>query len=200
MNASKSSAESLLAFFDYLIGKGLMNKETAASRRVATTKIIDILDEAEKGDLSTIDRDQVFNRFVNLRGKDYSPQSLSVYKSRFGAALDDFLAWTSDPVGFRPSVATKGTKQQKRIEPRERSAPENRGDKAGQARTEAAGARPESNVQNSGEHLTIPIPLRRGLVVKVHGLPLDLTQDEARKIGAVINAYAVTIGEEQDTL
>ena len=34
-----------------------------------------------------------------------------------------------------------------------------------------------------------PIPLRDGVIVRVQGLPIDLTPAEANKIGAVIMAY-----------
>jgi hypothetical protein len=37
----------------------------------------------------------------------------------------------------------------------------------------------------------LPIPIRADLTVRVHGLPFDLTQAEARKVAAVIQAMAV---------
>jgi hypothetical protein len=36
-----------------------------------------------------------------------------------------------------------------------------------------------------------PIPIRENVVVRVHGLPFDLTPAEAKKIAAVIQAMAL---------
>lgn len=36
----------------------------------------------------------------------------------------------------------------------------------------------------------IPIEIRPGLVVRIQGIPFDLTPDEARKIVAVVTALA----------
>ncbi len=38
----------------------------------------------------------------------------------------------------------------------------------------------------------VPIPLREDLTVYIQGLPLDLSQAEARKISAVVMAMAVS--------
>ena len=43
----------------------------------------------------------------------------------------------------------------------------------------------------------VSIPIRADLVVNIHPMPLDLTKAEARKIAAVVLAYA-TEGEKPD--
>jgi hypothetical protein len=40
--------------------------------------------------------------------------------------------------------------------------------------------------------IIFPIPLREGVVVQIHNLPMDLTAAEAQRISAVINALAVS--------
>ena len=46
--------------------------------------------------------------------------------------------------------------------------------------------------RNSGffDDRIIPIPLREDLVIRIFGLPIDLSQEEARKVAAVIMALA----------
>jgi site-specific recombinase XerC len=195
MTASLYSANKLNEFFDYVISKGLMNKETANSRKIASSKILDILEDDEKSDLRQLDRDQAFQRFVNLRGRDYNPQSLSVYKSRFSAALDDFIAWVSDPVSFKPSTQTRASKNVKKLESRERRQTVSLEEV--EKRLEQP---PQTGNQEppSSEHLSLPIPLRRGVVVKIQGLPNDLTPDEAKKISAIISAYAQPIDTREE--
>lgn len=39
----------------------------------------------------------------------------------------------------------------------------------------------------------VPIALRRDVTVHIGNLPLDLTEAEARKIGAVVLAYAMPV-------
>lgn len=40
------------------------------------------------------------------------------------------------------------------------------------------------------EERMLNIPLREDLIVRIHGLPFDITLAEAKKIAAVITAYA----------
>jgi hypothetical protein len=40
----------------------------------------------------------------------------------------------------------------------------------------------------------VPIPIRADLIVRIHGIPLDMTETEAEKIGAVVKALAVKTG------
>lgn len=190
MNENRYSATKLADFFNYVISKGLMNKGTANSRKIASAKILESLDAQEINDLRDLNREEAFQRFVNLRGKDYSPQSLSVYKSRFISALDDFLTWVEDPVNFRPSGASRQTRQTKKpltkLTDSESPSPEQ----------QIAPAEPQSSDAGLTDLLNLPIPLRKGVIVKIHGLPNDLTQDEANKIAAIVSAYAAPITEK----
>ncbi len=181
------SAQKLIEFLDFLISKGLMNKETANSRKVSSTKILEILDESEKSDLRTLDVDKVFNRFINIKGKDYNPLSLKVYKARFSSALNDFLSWKTNPVSFKPSGSTR-TSRTKPSEVKERT--------NGNISRPVGSQSNESKLAdavNTPDHLSLPIPLRKGVIVKVLGLPNDLTPDEAKKIAAIVSAYAVVL-------
>lgn len=181
------SAKGLEGFFDYILEKGLMNKETATNWKGASLKVLEILSDHERQDLRSLDKDQVFQRFVNLKGKTYNPSSLNVYKSRFSSALSDFISWNDDPLNFKPGVASKQQRSQssKTAKP---SKPVNKKD-AATVQTPASGhTAPDVN------RLTLPIPLRPGLVVTVSGIPYDLTADEAKKITAIIEAYAVASG------
>ena len=64
------------------------------------------------------------SRFQRLHGRDYTPASLTSYKSRLRSALDDFLSYLSNPLAFRPGVQT-------RARARARSAKEEPGDFGG---------------------------------------------------------------------
>ena len=104
------SREALLSFLDYLSKKGLMNKTTASARKAAVNKVLGILEDSEAADVSAIDVDDVMSRFHNLAGEQYTPESLTAYKSRVKSAIDDFLRYQKDPLNFKPS-AQGGPKQ-----------------------------------------------------------------------------------------
>lgn len=186
MSSDKYSAAKLSEFWDYVIDKGLMNKETAMSRKTASQKILESLAEAERQDLRALDREHAFQRFQNIAGKRYSPSSLTVYRSRFYASLDDFLSYADNPSGFKPNISKTNTKAK------------NEGVKQNKKRSatmekEVSHTQPIHDSLASSDNLTLPIPLRPGVAVKIFGLPSDLSVDEAKKICGVVSAYAFLV-------
>ena len=184
MDGQPRSREALADFHDYLAEKGLMEKNTAQSRKAAVTKVLGILDGVEAADVTSLDLEDVISRFQRLHGRDYTPASLTSYKSRLRSALDDFASYLSNPLAFRPSV-------QARARAKGRSGKEERGDSPDpklQRRTEPA--RPIPFPAAAG--VIVPIPLRPDLTVHVQGIPFDLTEAEARKIAAVVTAMVHT--------
>lgn len=186
MSADKFSAIKLGEFWDYVIEKGLMNKQTAISRKTASQKVLELLDESERQDLRALDREHAFVRFQNIAGKRYSPSSLTVYRSRFNASLDYFLSYAANPSGFKPNtpksngkVKGEGTKQNSK--------------RLASAEKESLSTQSTLDSSTSSDNLTLPIPLRPGVVVKIFGLPSDLSEDEAKKISGVVSAYAYAV-------
>ena len=183
MNDQKS-LDALLRFLDYLKDKGLLKANTAVSRKAAATKILSALAPEEQQDVTVLDLNEVMARFANLQGQNYTPDSLTAYKSRLKSTLDDFEAYLTNPMGFRPQ-----------LQGRTRSSKPESGAKS-PARVGAAKQVEKSGSSGSGappppDAIILPIPVRADLVVRVHGLPFDLTEAEANKIVAVIKAMAV---------
>lgn len=191
-DADRYSIHKLQEFFSLVISRGLMKKATAESRRTAVMKVLGVLDDDAKQDLREIDRDDAFNRFQNLTAQDYSPDSLAIYRTRFNAALDDFIRWAENPAGFRSAVATRTARRPRPVNGgREARLPEL--PLQDEPSPFAFSAEPETPRPSVYDCLDIPVPLRKGVVVRIHGLPSDLTVDEASKITAVVNAYAVPL-------
>lgn len=182
---TKYSENELLQFMDYLGDKGIIKPATAKSRKIAAGKILGALDEHEKHDLRNLDRDQAFTRFTNKSGKDFTPDSLTAYKSRFFSALDDFLRWVDNPAAFKSSVSQRNTRNSN-----EQSAQPKKTIKVLKTIPPTQG---NSNAipPEGGQSLIFPIPIREGVVVKIHNLPIDLTRVESERICAVIKALAV---------
>ena len=49
-----------------------------------------------------------------------------------------------------------------------------------------------------GDSITLPIPIRDGVMVQIFGLPQDFSPSEAAKISAVLSAYAQFSETERD--
>lgn len=182
MEQQRFSSENLGQFLDFAAKKGLLRRATAISRKIASMKILGVLDEAERADLRTVNVEDAFHRFQNKHKNDLKPESLAVYKSRFTTALSDFLSWCDDPAGFRPSTPKrlKGLGGGNTNLPRK-----NRGLPGRQDRVSDRW-QPETNDQ-----LIFPVPIREDVVVRIQNIPSDLTPEEAAKIAAVIQALAV---------
>lgn len=179
---NKFSVSEFTQFMDWLVDKGMMNKSTATSRKLATIKILSALDEHELGDLRTIDREQTFKRFVNKFGKEFKPGSLTAFKGRFNNAVDEFIRYAEDQANFK-------------VIPKRLSKLD-----AGDEQKKSKGKKVENPLQPpprahppfvSPTAVVFPIPIRAGIVVQIHNVPTDLTPSEAERISAVIKALAV---------
>lgn len=183
------SLNALNQFLDWAAAKGLMNKNTSTSRKLAVNKVLSVLDEGEVLDLRTINPDDVFARFETLKGMDFKPASLRVYQSRMNSALGDFLEYVDNPSGFRPK---KPRNQRNRGS---NGDVEKSNQKASTPAAERVSYIESTNRQVTGNvmqnTINVPIPLREGLIVDVSRLPFDLTKKEAARIASVISAYAL---------
>ncbi len=175
----------LQAFLDYLGDKGLANKNTVASRKASVSKVLGILGPDEASDLRGLDLDALMGRFANLQGKNYSPDSLRVYKSRLSRSLEDFLRYKENPANFKPT----GSQQTKPSRPvmSKQSKPET-------YQSETSSESPSVLIKRANT-IDIPVALRPDCVIQINGVPIDLKQSEAKKIANVIMAMA-TISEE----
>lgn len=179
------SREELFRFLDYVRAKGLMSPNTVESRKASANKVLGILDAEEAEDVTKLNLDEVVHRFNNLHGQKYTPDSLRSYKSRTKSAIDDFTRYLENPMAFKPGVQRREKKQangpaQKKVHhlhaPNVSTAP-------------PVADRP--TLMPAASSNILPIPLRVDLTIHVQGLPFDLTQAEAKKIAAVIQAMAM---------
>src|SRR5437867_1085104 len=96
-----TSARAFVDHWKWAADKGLMNPNTANALRAASTQVLSVLDNWEDLDISKIDVDETFRRFENKRSKDFTPNSLQTYRSRFGKAVESFLAYINNPTAWR---------------------------------------------------------------------------------------------------
>jgi len=174
--AEDFSKQALLNFLDYEKDKGLVKENTIASRKAAVNAVLGILDDDEIADVRNMDLDSVMSRFANKREGDFSPDSLRVYKSRVLNAVEDFVRYRENPAGFKPGVVT-----------RQRAAQKAEGSVTASTKKQNLVDEP---VQQGA--VSFPIPIRPDTVVRLVGIPSDLTKREATKIANIVMALAIS--------
>jgi hypothetical protein len=178
------SLNGLIEFLDYLAQKGLMAKNTVHGRKAAVSGVLGVLEPEEKTDVTVLNLDSVMQRFVNLQGKKYNPSSLGVYKSRTNAAITDFKNWLGDPAAFKPPNGRMERKSTVKNPQNPKSALSSEGS----ASTQSAASTPTQATTSAN---VFPIQIRENLVVRIQGLPFDLTEAEAKRISNIVLAMAM---------
>lgn len=181
MSTPNTSQSDLIAFLDYLADKGLMNATTASSRKGAVKTLFSVLDPVETADVTTLKIDEVAMRFANKRGADFKPDSVKVYKSRVISAIEDFKKYRADPLNFKVGLTPKTTPSRaEKISP------------AKEATQDTPAPQPHQPIEPfvSPSEIVFPIPIRPNTIVRIVGLPSDLTPQEASRIANVIQALA----------
>ena len=177
--ADGRSRADLLAFVDYLGQKGLIPPNTASARKASANKVLAILAENEAADVTLLDQNSLFTRFGHLHKSDYSPESLQTYVSRTRTALDDFKRFCDEPLNFRPKPSGVMKLRGVNGKPKPGAAPASPDDQ-----------RPSEPVSTHAVQV-LPISIRADLVVKIAGLPHDLTASEAQRIANIVLAHAL---------
>jgi hypothetical protein len=98
-----TTGKALVDFWKWAGTKGKVNPNTAGAMRAACSQVLGVLDNWETLDVSKLNVDDVFRRFVNKRSRDFTAGSLGTYKNRFKKALSEFLANAKDPESWKPS-------------------------------------------------------------------------------------------------
>lgn len=180
------SLDAFNRFFDYAASKELLKRNTAQSRKAAINKILENFEQSELTDLRELDIDQAFNRFENISGTQYKPDSLQVYLSRARTALIDFIAYVDSPSSFKPASAQRSVAKQKN-----EAKNNTNNNKISEKQRDTSNSENEIIDHLEIKHIIVPIPIRENLTVKIINLPVDLTQAEAERLAAIVKAYAV---------
>lgn len=184
------SLDALRGFLDWAASKGALKRATALSWRTAVDKVFADPDGIDTRDLRDLKQnlEVVLDRFANLHGKEYTQASLRTYQGRVRSAISEFLRYVDDPVSYSPRVSQRTTRANARspekpvgVQPAEVQKPGS--DAAAPLESGAAGGQPLAG-------LTVPVPIRENVLVRIHGIPADLTSAEAEKIANVVKAYA----------
>lgn len=174
------------AFMDWAVDKGLVKRNTGISRKTAVTKVLGSLDPDEQTDVRTIDLAQAVSRWQNKKAAGYTPKSLAVYERRAKLAVREFLKYKQDPKNYKPGGQTRkssqGTKSKKTVSQLNFVADADGFDSEGSLGSPSTGS--------TAPALVFSIPIRPGVaaLVRVTGLPWDMSTNEARSAAALTTA------------
>ncbi|HYS53769.1 MAG TPA: hypothetical protein VER58_08435 [Thermoanaerobaculia bacterium] len=159
-----------------------MNINTAKALRATCSQVLGVLDDWESVDVSKLDVDDIFRRFQNKKGKQFTPKSLETYKSRFGKAVESFLRYVESPTTWRASSTNVRTKRKE-----EAAGTRKKSTAGGDALSSTSASVPTIERQRTIEY---PLPLRDGRLALLR-LPPDLSLAEVRRINAFLTTVAV---------
>lgn len=171
---------SLITFWERAAEKGWVKKNTAAGYRAACQKILEVEKDWEGIDVSAIDVEEMFHRFQNLRGADYSPKSLETYRSRFRTAVETYLEWAENPSAWKPLSSSRRDRGDKALSTSQKDVDQG-------TEVDPSGAIGRSP---AGGMIDYPFPLRDDLLARLV-LPRDLTAAEAKRLMAFVSALAM---------
>ena len=177
------SSDGLFTFLREATLAGRMTPSAARSRRAAADILFARLTENESADLRQLSIEALKSRFLDTRGDGLRSEVLELYAGRLQGALDDYFRFVDSPSEFF-ATAERHQAAPRRDQQSPRSAEEQALEKV---RLSTARLRPD----------VIPIPLDAGRVVYLHGIPADLSAQEARKIARVVAALADESGDAQ---
>jgi hypothetical protein len=183
--ASDGSGRDFVDHWNWAATKGLLNSNTASALRAAVARVLAIEGESwESLDVRSLDVDRLLARFENLAKKDFTPESLATYRSRFIRAHRLYLSYLDDPRNYRPQTKERGPTDRSKA----RSGRD--GTKASPTDAEAAVKGRADRAQAGVEMIRYPFPIRSGVMAELV-LPADLKRDEARRLAAFLDSLAM---------
>lgn len=183
------SKDALLKFIDFSIDKGLINAQTGKAWRVATLKLLTDLSETEEVDVRVVDVAVAARKLANRDPSALSPNSLTDYRQRVAAAIQEFVSWHSDPAAYKP----RGTNGKPRVKQSENGVPPQERKIAPKKATSEPTVK-EVPVTSGG--LPLAYPLRRDFLAQVV-IPRDLKIEEAKRLGAFLLTLASDFSPER---
>jgi hypothetical protein len=196
ISGGEGSGSDFVAHWDWAASKGLLNRNTASALKAASSRILRIEgDNWETMDVRSIDADSLLDRFENLAKKDYTPDSLTTYRSRFKKALALYLSYLRDPRGYRP----QGRERSLSVDRIRAKAPAGRPARLESESTSTSHLGGELTLTPGVRLVRYPFPIREGVMGELL-LPTDLRKDEVKRLMNFLDSIAVEpAGPNQDT-
>ena len=177
------SKRALLEYLEASIAKGRVNLNTGGGIRAACKKILEQV--GSEDDVRAIDVKAAVVQYNNRHPGELSGDSLRVYESRVRGVIENFVGSVTDPTGYRPASKQPAAKVKRTSD--QRKMPEHTPKGTDGTEPELHPPSPKATVTETS--LAIPFPLRPTFLAQIV-IPRDMTKDEAKRLGAFIDALA----------
>lgn len=95
--ADNGTGRALVEHWAWAAEKGLILKSSARSMALSCRRVLEVEQDWEAVDVTTLDIDEFSRRFKNLRALNYKPSSLGDYASRFRRGVLSYREFLRDP-------------------------------------------------------------------------------------------------------
>ena len=171
---SGKSTSDLLGFLDFASNKGLIKQSIIRDLKTACNAVFGILGEDEAEDVFSIDWEETFQRYENLNALNVSPNTLRTYRQRVNQAVSEFEKFQPNPGQWKPTIGRRGGNAAKR-------STKNAVNDQKDGNVEPQGASDAAQI-GSADDIIHRFPLRRNTIVKISGLPYDVTRPEMTRM------------------
>jgi hypothetical protein len=187
------TARGLVEYLDNLVDRGKGSLGAISPLKIAFTKVLKTVDgnDWQAVEVRTIDVEDYMHRFANLTLGKYSPETLSIYKTRVGKVVNWYVQFLDTP-GWAPSIQRRAPRQPKKAAAVAASAPvaQSQAGISPAAQGQQAPAQPAPAPTNPPDFITYPYPLSNGQLIQI-SLPVKLSRSDAKRIAAFIESIAV---------
>lgn len=191
MSMGDGKAKNVLEYLDNLVEKGKATSGAIKPLKIAFTKVVQTIEgeKWESTEVKSIDVEDYMARFANLTMGKYSSNSLTEYKSRVNKVIGWYIQFLDKP-GWTPDI-------QKRNRTPKASSPKTEQISAISPRSDDSRDVPQAmpSVVNAPGRILYPYPLLDGQLIHI-SLPIKLSKQDARRIGAFIESIAIEPTEE----
>jgi len=176
----------LMAFFDYLITKGIATAAAVTPLKSAARQVFETVEGTEAIDeieVRSLDVDEYLERFqVKAIGTGrYKPESISAYRSRFARGMEYYSAFLT--TGTVPKFKLRGAAVASSVRKRP-PAVQRKPESSSTPPTQATSEPPDAQGSTSGL-ISYPFPLQSGAIATVR-LPVRLERTDAERLAAFI--------------
>ncbi|NIS79820.1 MAG: hypothetical protein GTO14_06350 [Anaerolineales bacterium] len=155
-----------------------MNVNSARSLGGACKQVLSIEEHWETIDVSTIDVEDLLQRFVAARERDYSPRTVAAYALRFKRALRLYLEYLESPETWQPPKSpVRAILEEREL----RDTPS----------VSQRSFFPKSSTSQSGTRMICyPFPLREDCIVQLQ-LPVELTSTDVKHLTSYLQTLVL---------
>ncbi len=188
-----TTGKDLIDHWTWAAKKGVMNPNTAGGLRAACTQVLSVFEEGpESVDIRNLDMEGTLRRFENLKRREFKPQVLEVYKTRFRQAVKSYLVYLEDPGGWKPAMRERAAQSERNG----RSKSKERARKPAPVPVESSAPAPPLPFEQKGRVMDYPFPLREGVIAHLW-LPADLKRADVKRLTAFMNTLVMDSTEAE---